>query len=346
MHKEKTLIAPGIYFHLDEEEYRADPALGSTDLKNLLFDPLVYWTYSPLNPNRQPRETSDLHEGRVKHLRILEGRKKFRQTYVPRQRKEDFDELLDTNDDLRGWLKSARLPTNGNKPDLIKRVLDEDPEARIWQMIKDQFEHWCEEEGKVPTSDWLLEAAEYNARFVEENEEAAKLFCNGYPEVSIFWEEEGIRCKARIDYLKARAAVDYKTYTNNIGTPIEKVLHNQMASYGYDLQAAHYMRGLDALQNMSDGIATDTDDHAFVGALLESPGHTFWFVFQMKGPAPLVTIKEFPRRLIAYENAMMKREKALNTWVRCAEKFGLDQVWKEDHPPSPFDDESFPMWMR
>lgn len=40
-----------------------------------------------------------------------------------------------------------------------------------------------------------------------------QIFSNGYPEVSVFWERDGVPCKCRIDYLTLACNWDLKTYT-------------------------------------------------------------------------------------------------------------------------------------
>lgn len=75
MSKQPDGIAPGIYYNLSSEEYHADPALSSSGLKLLLKNPLRYWDSSPLNPEREPADTTTLKNSRAFHTMLLEPEK-------------------------------------------------------------------------------------------------------------------------------------------------------------------------------------------------------------------------------------------------------------------------------
>lgn len=64
----------GIYFNMSFEDYLADPALGSSDIKSLLQSPATFWAKSHMNPNKMPREETDaLAFGTLLHEVILEN---------------------------------------------------------------------------------------------------------------------------------------------------------------------------------------------------------------------------------------------------------------------------------
>lgn len=69
-----TILPDGVYIGLSFDDYLADPALGSTDAKNLLISPLKFWVNSSLNPNRPPnKETAAKNFGTLVHEVILEN---------------------------------------------------------------------------------------------------------------------------------------------------------------------------------------------------------------------------------------------------------------------------------
>tara|TARA_R110000744_G_scaffold326330_1_gene432072 strand:+ start:53 stop:1036 length:984 start_codon:yes stop_codon:yes gene_type:complete len=72
-------LADGIHIDLPFDQYLADTALQSSDIKNLLISPLQYWINSHLNPNRPPRKESAAKDlGTLVHEVVLEGaQKKF-----------------------------------------------------------------------------------------------------------------------------------------------------------------------------------------------------------------------------------------------------------------------------
>jgi hypothetical protein len=65
------------------------------------------------------------------------------------------------------------------------------------------------------------------------------------PEVSAFWQEGGVWCRARYDMLGEFEADDYKTAQDVSARGFSKA----MASYGYHQQADFYLRGLRALDH-------------------------------------------------------------------------------------------------
>jgi PDDEXK-like domain of unknown function (DUF3799) len=74
----------GIYFDLAEDEYHADPALGSTDIKNLLKSGPDYWWNSSLNPRHADEPTPQQEYGKALHLLVLEGQQIFKARYARR----------------------------------------------------------------------------------------------------------------------------------------------------------------------------------------------------------------------------------------------------------------------
>lgn len=69
--------ADGIYFGLPEEEYLADPALGSSGIKDLLKSPLTYWTRSQYNPNRLDKDSAATTLGTYVHDALLDQSRRF-----------------------------------------------------------------------------------------------------------------------------------------------------------------------------------------------------------------------------------------------------------------------------
>lgn len=76
------LIPNGIHFGLSDEAYHADPALGSTGLKDLIDNAPDFWWTSWMNPAREPeKETPAKIFGRAVHKAVLEGRDAFEARY-------------------------------------------------------------------------------------------------------------------------------------------------------------------------------------------------------------------------------------------------------------------------
>lgn len=114
---------------------------------------------------------------------------------------------------------------------------------------------------------------------------------HGKPEQTVMWQEPGIWCRARPDWLQGTVILDYKTTTNAApGYVCDRVL----AQMGYDVQAAFYLRGLKA---------TTGADHTWVWLFQETEPPFACSLVSM-GPA-MRTIAE------------RKVEKAIGIWRKC-----------------------------
>lgn len=74
--------------------------------------------------------------------------------------------------------------------------------------------------------------------------ELADVFGKGHAEVTIDWEDNGVICKARPDYLTDEYHISLKTTAANAEP--SQFARRQLASMGYDFQLAFYDRGLKA----------------------------------------------------------------------------------------------------
>lgn len=72
------------------------------------------------------------------------------------------------------------------------------------------------------------------------------IFENGLPEQTLIWDEDGVTCRARLDWLHDGyvAIDDYKTSSR---TANPAGFSRSLFNMGYDVQAAFYLRGLERL---------------------------------------------------------------------------------------------------
>ena len=74
----------GVYFHLPEQTYHDDIALGSGDMARLAASPEDFWFESKMNPLWEPSEPTPAQKyGSAMHKMILEGRGIFETLYAP-----------------------------------------------------------------------------------------------------------------------------------------------------------------------------------------------------------------------------------------------------------------------
>jgi hypothetical protein len=121
-------------------------------------------------------------------------------------------------------------------------------------------------------------------------------FANGTPETTIVWDEDGVRCRARLDWIHDGAlTVDDLKTTSASAEPA--AWQRMLYGMGADIQAAFYVRGVQAVY-----------------------GVTFcdfrWIVAETYPPYALSVIDLAPSALAL---ANEKVEHALAVWKRCLE---------------------------
>lgn len=93
------------------------------------------------------------------------------------------------------------------------------------------------------------EQAQAMAKAVADHQDAMDILMRSHEhEVSLIWDEDGARCKARCDIVTATGACDLKTTRDASPGGFSRAI----ASYLYHQQAAHYLRGLAALKRPAD----------------------------------------------------------------------------------------------
>ncbi len=87
------------------------------------------------------------------------------------------------------------------------------------------------------------------------------------PETSLFWQEGGVWCRARVDGLGEGVAFDLKT----TGIPVTRWAEHTFWTERVDIQAAWYLRGLEALGRPVDRflIIVQETDPPFAAAVFE-----------------------------------------------------------------------------
>jgi len=122
----------------------------------------------------------------------------------------------------------------------------------------------------------------------------AEMFTAGEPERTLIWQEDGIWCRARLDWLRAGAIDDFKT-TGASANP--DAWTRAMFNAGTDIQVAWYLRGLKAISG---------EDVTFRFAVQET-----------YPPYVLAVIGLGPDALMLAEKKLLY---ALEVWRRCLKK--------------------------
>jgi hypothetical protein len=294
--RREQVFKDGVYFGLPEDAYFADPALGSTSLKQLATNPCAFWFDSPLNPNREDKDTPSKFFGTAMHKCVLEGRAAFEARYAPTQ----YSGSTRDGKNERAFIEASnKLPIS--------------------------FENW----ERILMADATVRG----------NPHLADAFCNGMPEVSIFWTHEvkrpdglgyaSIRKKARIDYLRIKASVDLKTAANEKNIDFRVACRNAISTYRYDIQTEHYNDARRALRSLVAGgdVFGKYDPEWLERVAAVDQWHTVIVFLQSKG-APLVwatAISTQNRMVLDHSRASIDR--GVRNYIEWMDRFGPDTPW-------------------
>lgn len=335
---------PGIYFGMPFADYLAVRALSSSGMKSLAVHPMEFWATSWMNPLREESDTDAQALGRAYHCRIVEGAEAFARGFAATFDAEAHEGALETADDVKAELRKRDLKLGGSKAELIERLREAGYAGPILDELR--ADYLADNAGKAFLSCRALAKIEVAAAMIEKHPVLSKCFAGGAPEVTIIWDDaDGVRKKARLDYLKPAAIVDLKTFGNPLGLSVEQAVYRAMASGKYVIQAAHY---LDAFAAAREHLAAGRVHGPMpAGFTLGADDPRFVFVFQATGAAPVA------RAFILGDSHGLAIGRSLvtqatETYQRCTEHWGADP-WLFDpaHPEAieHFDDELFPRWM-
>jgi hypothetical protein len=338
-----------IVFGMPEEEYHAFPALSASGIKWLAISPMDFWARSWMNPNREPDEEKDhLELGKAYHKRILEGRAAFDAVYAP-ELDTGSDEnagALRTVAEMKDALKERGHPVSGNRDELMLRLRTVAPDVKILDRLESA--HQLKHEGKTLLPFAQIARIETAAAMIEKHPELRKVFTGGQPEVSIFWDEEGVPMKARLDYLKPHVIPDLKSFSNPLKKSLLSAIAGTMAQRKYYVQAAVYMRAAESIYGALDAgnVEGEHDPHWLRRvAEVRNDEREFLFVFQQTGPAPLAVGKVLPRRCAAFGIGEDVMYQAIAKFRALSAAFDPGEPWVDTTPISAFDTGDFPPWV-
>lgn len=344
---EPVIHTPGIYFNLGEAPYHADKALGSSRIKALAVDPYEA-QFDHLYG--EDKDTDAMIFGSALHKRILEGRASLEANFCMEFDKSTVAGALDTTDDLKEWLDSyGQTGISGKKkPDLIEMVRRIDPEQPIVDVIKAQWESRNGDKTALKPKRWAqIETA---AKWVQRDPLLSAVmtdgtFNSGAPEVSIFYEDRGVRLKARFDRLLRHAIVDLKSFAPWFGGRIENAAVKVIDRMRYDIQAADYLRAWSRAKDLyAAGLVFG--DEPYDGFLAEcfdreAPAWV-WIMVKSKGaPQPLVV--DWQAKFARARAAEIVEETIDRYLVLCAE-FGAENDWPPMRPALTLTDADLPSY--
>ena len=232
-----------------------------------------------------------------------------------------------TSDVSKGWVQHAavkRPDAKGTATNLLEVDNKRDP-SRVVIVAADSWRTKAAQAarddaraaGRLPILAHKMEQVDAMveaARVAIAASELADVFTAGKPEQTLLWEDEGIWCRARPDWLSDdhRVLVDYKT-TAASAEPATWG-RGSLLSMGYDLQAAMALRGISLVAQPRDA--------------------TFVFLVQETEPPHAVSLialspafQDFADRRLAVARAQWRDCLAKNEWP----SYPLRIAWAE--PP-------------
>lgn len=281
----------GIFFNLPDEVYHNEKRLSSSGIRDILDNPTFYWFNSNLNPLREEKPSEAMTDGKIFHAMILEGENFHNKFKVT---PPEIEALNKNCSEYRIWKSAQTLEVISHS------------KFKKFNLICD----YLREEGQ------LLDC---------------NIFKGGFPEVSIFWTEDGIKRKARIDYLKQNSIVDLKTFLKTKKSPLSNFVSQYFFSFRVYLQLIYYKRAVLFALN------SELPVHGTEEQLM------FWEA--MKGTEDLMTMAVFVNRdLPQTALKVFLKDKCPDLWrlgekqieqaegifKEFMEKFGAKSAWLQD----------------
>lgn len=299
--------APGVYFGMPEAEYHSDAALGSSAMKALADNPADWWWDSPYNTLEADEETD----------------------------KSTPSQVLGT---------------------AVHKILLEGVEAfeRTYGVVTEpgntkagkEQKAFVEAQGKTAIKANVYRRCHIIKRAVQANPQYASAFENGMPEVTVFWERNGIRRRARFDFLRIKTTVDLKTTANERGKPFRQTVSDAMGTWAYYVQAQHYREGREFMRQFArDGLVYGDHDADLFARIVETAEWSSTFVFVQSKGAPNIAAPVVRHDATLLEEARAAIEVAEQNFKEWSDRFGgPENPWISLDEPYAFDVEDMPSW--
>lgn len=185
------------------------------------------------------------------------------------------------------------------------------------------------------------------SQFIKANTFLRNAFEGGQPEVSIFWTVDGVRFKARNDYLKMNAITDLKSIRAKTEKPFKMLCMDAIGSYDYLVSAEHYCEGRRQMSALlKQGLvfnAPETDD--FMPWLINVASNkqfAFVFVFWKAEGSPVTKGFKLSPGNPTFTMARDRINRAIRNYHRFMDEFGPDTAWVLNEPLEEIDETDLP----
>lgn len=361
------LIDSGVYLDLPMQAYIDDPAISGSGLKKLLTSPADFkWELPKRNPLFTPSESNARLLGTLVHAAVLEGMDAFHHRYFVAPEIDDEDpRLIRTADQAKNWLAERGEKKTGLKAELFERCKACADLMKLEGAAADELPIFLDdmlEQLRIQGNGDRLKIKQREFEYVAQVctvvrawPDVAQALSNGLAEVSIFWTHNGVRFKARLDYLTAIAVLDVKKFGQppGRGTSLEGYLQQEAMFYCYDIQAVHNRGAAMQIPLLleagkcsaigSDASARLTLLREISVAITKEPPLFQWLWLRTPGP-PQGLLMDFPHETKRWEHCEFEIEQValenLRAYrKRCGDELAQDQPWIQVGRSSWDDDE-------
>jgi hypothetical protein len=294
----------GIYFGLSFEEYDTIKRLSKSRIKKILVSAADFWADSWLNPapvrltpEQEKRRKIAQLLGKAYHCARLES-ETFHERYVREISQADFADregFLGTATAIEAALFDLGQPKKSKDDDGVlgqaRRLAALGYEGPIWHVEQAAWE--AERHGRIAIPAEAFDQIVIDMERLAAVPEVHDALSRGMPEVVILYDcpETGLPMKARLDWLRGDGWVEFKSFANPNGKPLEQCLLDAIKFNGYYIDVAAYHEAVEAirlgdLQPQGDYGEIDAEIIAEIKAQPSPLGHRI--VFQQKGGVPNV----------------------------------------------------------
>ena len=341
-------MKPGIYIDLPEQEYFADDAIGGSGLKQLVPDQSIEWWWnSSHNPvkaelDAEAAERPDKKDGKMfgkaLHKAMLEGQEAFDAEYCRVFDASQYPDALDTIEDYRKWIDNyieknpdVKISKGGKKLDISKRIKEVDHTVQLISELRDEYVN-----GRIELKKSWHSTIALFARITDCDPYISQLKSEGIPEVSVFWEEDGVPCRMRLDWFRKTEAVmigdeeklltttDLKSFSAMGGRSLRRSMLMNIQNYRYDLQQVHYQSGIEAMKSLPI-IGGTNQQKKYIQEVLAQGEQAFSFLFYKSISAPVAFSLSIPQMILDAANS--DRSRCFEDWRKYYDAFGLETPW-------------------
>lgn len=297
----------GIYFGVPFEEYDKIDRLSKSRIKKILISAADFWADSWLNPKpirltpeQEKRRKIALLLGKAYHCARLEP-EAFHERYVREISQADFADregFLGTGTAIETALFDLGQPKKTKDDDGVlgqaKRLAALGYEGPIWHVEQAAWE--ADRHGRIAIPAEAFDQIVIDMERLAAVPEVHDALSRGEAEVTILYDcpETGLPMKARLDWLRGDGYVEFKSFANPNGKPLEQCLLDAIKFNGYYIDVAAYHEAVEAIRTLQIGIEGGVGNwteaqEALINEIRSQPGPLpHKIIFQQKGGVPNV----------------------------------------------------------